>query len=200
MKTYAIAAVTTFLFWSTGSDAFALKGRNVLRNQRVCTALDTISSEVLDEPSKHLKSERTRGSKHLKSGRRKWKRGIRYVRHKSPHEYWFDQRIHTLGNTGVTGALHAAIAALSTRVIDVLAYDGMDIRQEVSNNACLVSALVLTQSNSLTVSPSSFQDWASALRDSHQRQGQSSRPLLWSRNLHASASQRIPFCRSGHGR
>jgi hypothetical protein len=137
MKTYAIAAVTTFLFWSTGSDAFALKGRNVLRNQRVCTALDTISSEVLaiDGPSKHLKS-----------GRRRWERGIRYVRHKSPHEYWFDQRIHTLGNTGVTGALHAAITTLSTKVIDVLAYDGMDIRKEVSNKACFVSALVLTQS------------------------------------------------------
>jgi hypothetical protein len=136
MKISAIA-VTTFLFWSTGSDAFDPNSRAFSRNQRFCTALDTVSSEVLaiDGPSKHLKS-----------GRRRWERGIRYVRHKGQHEYWFDQRIHTLGNTGVTGALHAAMATLSTKVIDVLAYDGMDIRQDVSINPGFVSAVVLTQS------------------------------------------------------
>jgi hypothetical protein len=53
----------------------------------------------------------------------------------------------------VTGALHAArrtysaaITPLVTKTIDVLAYDGRDIRQEVSNNAGFVSALVLAQS------------------------------------------------------
>ena len=48
-----------------------------------------------------------------------------------PEEYWFDERIHTLGNVGFWGALHAALAPMSTKLIDVLAYDGVDIRQKV---------------------------------------------------------------------
>lgn len=47
-------------------------------------------------------------------------------------EYWNDQRIHVLGNKGFTGALHAAIANLSTKMIDVLAYEGQDVRREVA--------------------------------------------------------------------
>jgi hypothetical protein len=47
-------------------------------------------------------------------------------------EYWFDTRIHTLGNVGFMGALHAASAALATKVIDVNAYNGVDVRQQVS--------------------------------------------------------------------
>lgn len=53
---------------------------------------------------------------------------------RNPVEYWFDQRIHNLGNNGVMGALHAAVAALSTKLIDVLAYDGVDIRQQVRSS------------------------------------------------------------------
>jgi hypothetical protein len=119
MKTYAIAA-TTFLFWSTGSTAFVQNSRSVLHYRRFRTASDTVSPEALatDGPSKHHES-----------GRKRW--GIGY---KSTNEYWFDQRIHNLGNIGVTGALHAAIAALATNVIDKVAYGGMDIRQEVSNH------------------------------------------------------------------
>lgn len=48
------------------------------------------------------------------------------------NEYWLDQRIHTLGNVGLGGAFHAALAPLSTKIIDLAAYDGKDIRQEVS--------------------------------------------------------------------
>jgi hypothetical protein len=47
-------------------------------------------------------------------------------------EYWSDTRIHTLGNVGFMGALHAAMAPISTKMIDILAYDGIDIRQKVS--------------------------------------------------------------------
>jgi hypothetical protein len=47
-------------------------------------------------------------------------------------EYWFNSKIHTLGNTGFTGGLHAAMAPLATRMIDVLAYNGVDIRSVVS--------------------------------------------------------------------
>ena len=46
-------------------------------------------------------------------------------------EYWFNQKIHTLGNTGFTGAFHAAIAPLSTYMIDALAYKGVNIRHMV---------------------------------------------------------------------
>ena len=37
--------------------------------------------------------------------------------------YWEDPRIHTLGNSGVLGALHAGMAPLFTGMIDVLAHD-----------------------------------------------------------------------------
>jgi len=47
-------------------------------------------------------------------------------------EYWFDNRIHTLGNAGFMGALHAAIAPLSTKLIDQIAYGGVDIRKQVA--------------------------------------------------------------------
>ena len=42
--------------------------------------------------------------------------------------YWFDPRIHHLGNTGAFGAVHAACAPLATRAIDRLAYGGQDVR------------------------------------------------------------------------
>ena len=44
--------------------------------------------------------------------------------------YWRDPRIHNLGNVGAGGGLHAARAPLATRVIDRVAYDGRDVRQE----------------------------------------------------------------------
>ena len=48
------------------------------------------------------------------------------------NDYWHDSRIHTLGNVGFWGAVHAALAPVSTKMIDVLAYNGTDIRQLVS--------------------------------------------------------------------
>lgn len=42
--------------------------------------------------------------------------------------------IHTLGNVGFWGAVHAALAPLSTKLIDVLAYGGKDVRQMVRTN------------------------------------------------------------------
>jgi hypothetical protein len=46
-------------------------------------------------------------------------------------EYWHDQRIHTLGNVGFWGAVHAASAPASTKLIDIMAYKGLDVRQKV---------------------------------------------------------------------
>jgi hypothetical protein len=47
------------------------------------------------------------------------------------NEYWLDHRIHTLGNVGFWGAVHAAMAPMATRWIDMQAYDGVDIRKKV---------------------------------------------------------------------
>ena len=46
-------------------------------------------------------------------------------------EYWYNKKIHTLGNTGVTGALHAAMGPISTVLIDKLAYKGINVRNKV---------------------------------------------------------------------
>jgi hypothetical protein len=46
-------------------------------------------------------------------------------------EYWFDPRIHSLGNTGILGGLHAATATFSTKMIDIAAYGGIDLRNQV---------------------------------------------------------------------
>ncbi|KAJ1635997.1 hypothetical protein T492DRAFT_962414 [Pavlovales sp. CCMP2436] len=48
-----------------------------------------------------------------------------------PQPYWFDERIHNLGNVGLVGGLHAAIAPIITHVIDRLAYKNVDARRQV---------------------------------------------------------------------
>lgn len=47
-------------------------------------------------------------------------------------DYWSRPDIHTLGNTGFGGAVHAAIAPFATKLIDVKAYGGSDVRKLVS--------------------------------------------------------------------
>ena len=51
-----------------------------------------------------------------------------YLNRNGDKEYWFDNRIHTLGNVGFWGAVHAAMAPVSTKMIDFFAHDGIDIR------------------------------------------------------------------------
>jgi hypothetical protein len=48
--------------------------------------------------------------------------------------YWSRNDIHTLGNTGVGGSFHAAIAPLATKAIDFFAYEGNDVRFQVSKD------------------------------------------------------------------
>lgn len=50
----------------------------------------------------------------------------------NPSEYWFHNRIHTLGNTGFFGGMHAFLAPYATRLIDEKAYDGVDLRAVVA--------------------------------------------------------------------
>lgn len=47
-------------------------------------------------------------------------------------EYWFDSRIHSLGNVGILGGLHAAVAPMSTLLIDNVAYNGRNMRFQVA--------------------------------------------------------------------
>ena len=51
-------------------------------------------------------------------------------------EYWFNNKIHTFGNTGFFGALHAAMAPLATKLIDNVAYDGLDARMQIAKKIC----------------------------------------------------------------
>jgi len=46
-------------------------------------------------------------------------------------DYWSDPRIHSFGNTGLGGIFHAALTPVATFIIDHVAYDGRDIRDEV---------------------------------------------------------------------
>ena len=43
-------------------------------------------------------------------------------------KYNFDPRIHNFGNVGFGGRMHAMLAPIAERVIDVVAYDGEDVR------------------------------------------------------------------------
>ncbi|GMH52329.1 hypothetical protein TL16_g01210 [Triparma laevis f. inornata] len=47
-------------------------------------------------------------------------------------DYWFDPRIHTFGNTGFTGGLHAVCAPVATKIIDNVAYEGRSVREEIA--------------------------------------------------------------------
>jgi hypothetical protein len=64
---------------------------------------------------------------HLANQRQKWRTDNTHE-----NEYWYEKRIHSLGKGGFGGAVHAALAPLSTKVIAVLAYNGTDIRKLVS--------------------------------------------------------------------
>lgn len=51
-----------------------------------------------------------------------------------PTEYWFHNKIHTFGNTNVFGGFHAACGPIATRLIDDLAYEGVNVRSVIAND------------------------------------------------------------------
>lgn len=55
-----------------------------------------------------------------------------FVADDDPSEYWFHNKIHSFGNTGFLGAVHAACAPIATKLIDLLAYDKINVRSVVS--------------------------------------------------------------------
>lgn len=48
--------------------------------------------------------------------------------------YYSDPRIHSIGNHGPLGKIHADVAPIFTRIIDNVAYNGRDIRKEIINS------------------------------------------------------------------
>ena len=45
--------------------------------------------------------------------------------------YYYDTRIHNLGNIGYPGKIHAETALLTTKIIDKIRYNGRNIRKEL---------------------------------------------------------------------
>ena len=64
--------------------------------------------------------------------RKRWEIGIDNAAKDYEDEYWYNPTIHNFGNIGFLGGIHAALAPISTKVIDILAYDGENIRSRVS--------------------------------------------------------------------
>lgn len=48
--------------------------------------------------------------------------------------YYFDNRIHNIGNIGFGGWFHAQVSPFATKIIDKIRYDGIDIREQVIKN------------------------------------------------------------------
>ena len=48
--------------------------------------------------------------------------------------YYFDNRIHNMGNIGLGGRLHAELSPFATKMIDNIRYNGNNIRLEIMKN------------------------------------------------------------------
>lgn len=51
-----------------------------------------------------------------------------------PEYYKIHPDIHLLGNHGFSGKIHASIAPIATKLIDIFGYNGMDVRNEIIKN------------------------------------------------------------------
>ena len=51
--------------------------------------------------------------------------------------YYYDRRIHNLGNIGFSGMIHAESALLSTKIIDKIRYNNIDtiITYDINNSS-----------------------------------------------------------------
>jgi hypothetical protein len=144
----------------------------------------TISNEKLMEVGKTIASQKFVKARHA-TERKQW--GIDNEDCPSV-EYWSDSRIHTFGNTGFLGALHAAMAPLSTKVIDMVAYDGQDVRS-------LVSCPTLSKLDSVSFQGSTshyllhrFSGGPQTFGNCSMQQGQGPRSMLWGGHQHSSVA------------
>lgn len=53
--------------------------------------------------------------------------------------WYYDNRIHNFGNIGIGGKFHSFMAPYSSKIIDKIAYNGMDIRLESVKNTKIYS-------------------------------------------------------------
>ena len=56
------------------------------------------------------------------------------INKKNQNKYYYDKRIHNVGNIGIGGYIHAEFAPYTTKLIDYLKYDGIDIRDYVKSS------------------------------------------------------------------
>ena len=56
---------------------------------------------------------------------------LSFIMYLSTAVYWNDPRIHTFGNIGSSGALHASMSPLFTKMLDTVAYNGINLREEL---------------------------------------------------------------------
>jgi len=54
-----------------------------------------------------------------------------FVNSYNPKHYYMDPRIHSLGNHGIGGKVHSLLSPIFTKLIDKVAYKGVDIRKQV---------------------------------------------------------------------
>jgi ubiquinone/menaquinone biosynthesis C-methylase UbiE len=129
--TYAILASPLFML----ANAFLAPSQKY--GDAVAWAGDAVSP-LMAKPKKNdkLAAKPAFAERHATT-RKKW--GVEV----DESEYWDDPRIHTLGNSGLGGAIHAAMAPISTFVIDSLSYKGTDIRHLVADE--LASIIHLNQ-------------------------------------------------------
>lgn len=151
MKIYALATTSAvLLLQATSSSAFvAPSPKNRFAVVKVESSQNDRVSPLLAEPKKKdsVTAKPAFAENHAVL-RKKW--GV--DKDGTEDEYWFNPVIHTLGNTGVGGAFHAAMAPLSTYMIDAMAYEGKDIRRKVRMTACLGFVIVVVRNGLLTVS------------------------------------------------
>ena len=147
-------------------------------------------------PSNHLASS---SSFVVKVSRTKWG-----TDHEHPEEYWFDNRIHTLGNHGFGGAVHAALAPFSTKIIDLAAYHGVDVRLKVkvllhvilivfSYGAVVPSYLIIFSYFDMT-----YIAGPRIVRFGWTAKGTSCRSMLWCWYFDTCTATSIPGCRNRH--
>ena len=48
--------------------------------------------------------------------------------------YYYNSQIHNLGNIGIGGSIHALISPIARRMIDIISYNGINIRKEIMIN------------------------------------------------------------------
>jgi len=86
--------------------------------------------------SQHLKLELQVPPRRHAVRRKKWG-----IDNDDTAEYWFNNKIHTFGNTGFWGGLHAFVAPVATKIIDVVAYNGKGARDVIAENLRAATSL-----------------------------------------------------------